>query len=46
MLHTAISATVTSSFMGRERKKAVNTSIQRKLAINLPKIPNTANYLP
>jgi len=34
MLHTATSATVTPSFMGRERKKAVNTRMHRKLAIN------------
>jgi len=37
MLHTATSATVTPSFMSRERKKAVNTSTQRKLAINCTK---------
>jgi hypothetical protein len=30
MLHTAISATVTPSFMGEERKKAVNTSIKER----------------
>jgi hypothetical protein len=37
MLHTATSATVTPSFMGRERKKAVNTRMQRKLTINYTK---------